>query len=201
MPMHLLHAVRGPLALEVVPLHRTLKAAALRHARHINGLHAFHHLDRDLATHSQFACRPAQLANESLRLRSRLGRRLRPGIRKLLGALAVQIGNMTTFTATGQAARLIGKPKLNRVIAIVLLGPHLKHVTRARLNNGDGDAQPRLVINLRHPDLAAEYSLGHRNIPSGLVAPRDSETSLSHYPRCFQSIKPLRGWLFTLLKL
>ena len=36
--MHLLHAVRGPLAVEVVPLHHAGGAAALAGADHVDGL-------------------------------------------------------------------------------------------------------------------------------------------------------------------
>ena len=110
------------------------------------------------------------------------------GCRQLFRPLAVQLGNMTTFTATGQAAGLIEKAELHRFVAIALLGANLEHVTRARLNDGDGDAIPRLVINLRHPDLAAEYSLGHRYVPvvGCLAGPRVISSRITR--ASFQSI-------------
>ena len=89
-------------------------------------------------------------------------RRSNTAMATTIAPLAIQTGNMTTFTATGQAAGLIEKTQLHRVVTVTLLRAHLKHATRARLNDGDGDAIPRRIINLCHPDLAAEYSLGHR---------------------------------------
>src|SRR4029079_8797076 len=93
---------------------------------------------------------------------------------QLFGAIAFEFRNMTTFAATGQPPRLIETAKLDSFVAIALLRSHLEHVTRAGLHNGDGDAQPRFVIDLRHPDLAAEYSLSHRDIPVIFVAPQDA---------------------------
>src|SRR4051812_44019267 len=85
---------------------------------------------------------------------------------------------MTTFAAAGEPPGLIEKAELHGLVAVVLLGADLEHMTRAGLHNGDGDAQSRFVINLRHPDLAAEYSLRHRCSPYatyGLVASQDRE--------------------------
>ena len=101
---------------------------------------------------------------------------------ELLGAFAFQLGNMTTFATARQSPRLVEKAELHRLIAVVLFGANLEHVTRARLHDGHGDASPVLVIDLRHPDLAAEYSLSHRDIPRDLVAPRDREKE-SHITR------------------
>src|SRR5262249_30986459 len=90
---------------------------------------------------------------------------LHAGRSQLLRTLAFELGNMTTFTAAGEASGLVEKAELHCVVAVALLAADLEHVTRARLHDRDGDAIPRFVINLRHPDLAAEYSLGHRDIP------------------------------------
>src|SRR4051812_18701611 len=125
--MHLLHAVRGPLPFKVVPLHHARVAAALCQARDIDFLHAFQRLNRDLAAHRDldvfylylgffflglFAFRgwggflydlphagSAQLADESLRLATGLVGHLHAGSTELLGSLAFELGNMTTFTA------------------------------------------------------------------------------------------------------
>src|SRR5205809_7077116 len=72
---------------------------------------------------------------------------------------------MTTFAATSEPPRLIEKAQLHGLVTVVLCRADLEHVTRAGLHNRHGDAKPRFVINLRHPDLAAEYSLRHRRSP------------------------------------
>src|SRR5207253_8259075 len=73
-----------------------------------------------LPIYLQLAGRPAQLADEALRLAAGLVGNLRPRRAQLLGALAFELGNMTTFTAAGQPSRLIEKAELHGVIAIVL---------------------------------------------------------------------------------
>src|SRR5262245_29281684 len=174
--MHLFHAVAGPLTLEIVALHCPRETAALRHASDVDGLHAFEHIDRDLPANFRFTGRTTQLANEPLGFAAGLIGRLHAGGGELLRAFAFELGNMATFTAAGEAPRLVEKAELHCVVAVVLPGANLEHMTRARLHDRDGDAGPRFVINLRHPDLAAEYSLGHRKIPSGQFAPQDRES-------------------------
>src|SRR5207302_322292 len=88
--------------------------------------------------------------------------------RTLFGALAVELGNMTSDTSIGQAARLIGEAQLDRFVAISLHGADLKHVARAGLDDRHRDHLPRFVVELRHPDLAAEYSNSHRSVPCQL---------------------------------
>ena len=163
--MALLHAVRGPLAGEIVPLDGPGEAAAFADARDIDGLHFRKRIDFDLAADRQFAGRTADFADESLRLATGLGEKLDAGGRTLLRALAVELGNMTTDTSTGQAARLIGKAQLNRLVAVSLDGADLQHVARAGLDDRHRDHLPRLIVELRHPDLAAEYSDCHRSEP------------------------------------
>src|SRR5262245_52438910 len=160
--MDLLHTVRGPLSLEIVPLHGPAKAAAFREARDIDRFHAVEHADRHVLADLRFANGAAVLADESLRLAAGFVRQSDAGGHELLGSLAVELGNVTTLTATGQAAGLIEKAQLHRFVAIALRRANLEHATRARLNDGDGDAIPRRIVNLCDPDLAAEYSLGHR---------------------------------------
>ena len=143
-----LHAVRGPLALEVVPLHDAREAAALGHAGDIDGLDAVEGFDGDVLADLGPPIGAAQLANESLRLAAGLRRAGSTPAGAAFGSLAFEIGNMTTFTAAGQAARLIEKAELDRFVAIALLGADLEHVTRAGLHDGDGDALSRFVVNL-----------------------------------------------------
>src|SRR5207253_2938099 len=82
----------------------------------IDGPHALQHITRELTAHLQIAQRAAQLADESLRLAAGLVERLSAGGGKLFGALAFELGNMTTFTATSEAPRLIEKAKLHGII-------------------------------------------------------------------------------------
>jgi hypothetical protein len=85
---------------------------------------------------------------------------------------------MTTFTATSPAAvallggpfrifspQFIGETELHGFVAVAVLGTDLEHATRAGLHDRYGDGIASLVINLRHPDLPAEYSLSHRDFP------------------------------------
>ena len=74
---------------------------------------------------------------------------------------------MTTFTATGQAAGLIDKAQLDRFVAVASVGADLQHVARAGLDHRHRDHLARFVEDLRHPDLAAEYSDSHRSVPCG----------------------------------
>ena len=72
---------------------------------------------------------------------------------------------MTTLTAAGQPPGLIGKAQLDRLVAISLDRANLQHVARASLDDRHRDYLPRLIVELRHPDLAAEYSNCHRSVP------------------------------------
>ena len=139
---------------------------------------------------STSTCRPtasspagaAELADESLRLATGLGEQLDAGRGTLLRALAVELGDVTTFTAAGQAAGLIEKAELHRFVAIPLLGADLKHVARARFDHRDRDHIARFVVNLRHPDLAAEYSDSHRSVPCGQLPVGRRENLRPAYP-------------------
>src|SRR5207244_4281097 len=111
----------------------------LGQARYIDGLHAFEYLDRYLAANFRLANWPTQLANESLRLTTGLVRSRHASGGQFFRPLAFQIGNSTTFTAAGEAPRLIEKAELHCVVAVALLGSDLEHVTRARLHDGHGD--------------------------------------------------------------
>src|SRR5687768_7133296 len=84
---------------------------------------------------------------------------------------------MTTLTAKGQAAGLIEKAELNRFVTIALQRANLENATRAGLNDRDGNGVASLVINLCHPDLSAEYTLGHRNVSYGLVVVPESKAA------------------------
>ena len=121
--------------------------------------------DFDLAADGQIAGGTRDFADELLRLAVGLGQQFDAGRRSLLGAFAVELGNLTPVTAIGQAARLVGKAELHRFVAVPLLGADQKYVARARFDHRHRDHLARFVVNLRHPDLAAEYSDRHRNVP------------------------------------
>src|SRR5207237_1097460 len=115
--MHLLHAVRGPLAFEIVPLHYAGVAAALRQPGDIDRLDAVEHFDGDSRTDFGLAGWSAQFANEALGFAARFVGNLNAGRGQLLRPFAFELGNMTTFTAAGEAAGLVEKAELHRLIA------------------------------------------------------------------------------------
>ena len=63
---------------------------------------------------------------------------------------------MTTFTAAGQAAGLVEKADLHRLVAVALRGAQLQHVAGPGFDHGHRDYVAGFVKNLSHPDLAAE---------------------------------------------
>ena len=84
----------------------------------------------------------------------------------------VELGNMTTYTSTREPPRLIGEAQLDGLVPISFDGPDLQHVARAGLDDRHRDHLPSLVVELRHPDLAAEYSNCHRSVPCQLSCGR-----------------------------
>src|SRR6185369_16117586 len=107
--------------------------------------------------------RAADLADESFWLAIGLREQLDACGRTLLGAFAFELGNMTADTSSRQTARLIGEAQLNGFITISFDGADLQNVARAGLDDRHRDHLPRFVVELRHPDLAAEYSNRHRS--------------------------------------
>ena len=158
MPVAFLHAVRCPLAREIVTLHGPRKAAALAGARHIDRLGFRKGSDIDLRADLKFARRAADLANESLRFAIRLGGRVDNRFAPFPGAFAVKLGDMTTPATAGTMARDIPKTKLHRLVPIALTRTNLQNVAGARLDDSHRNDFPRLVVDLCHLDLAAEDS-------------------------------------------
>jgi hypothetical protein len=70
--------------------------------------------------------------------------------------LTIELGDMTSLTASGQAARLIEKAELNGIVAIAIGSAQLEYAARTCLEYGDRDCSPGFVKNLSHPDLTAE---------------------------------------------
>src|SRR5262249_13194563 len=118
MAMHFLHAVRGTLTLEVVPLHRPLKALALARRSNVDRRHLLAAPDRPLLADRHLACRSAKLANKSLRLTIGFGGQLHPCLGSRFRTCAVELRYVTALTATGQTPRHIGKAKLHRLVTI-----------------------------------------------------------------------------------
>ena len=70
-------------------------------------------------------------------------------------AFAVELGNVPTLAAGGQTAGLVEKAQLHGLVSVALFRPELKDVTGTGFDHRDRD-DIALVVNLRHPDLAAE---------------------------------------------
>ena len=155
--MHLFHAVAGPLAGEVMPLHDPRRAAALGHPGDIDRLDLGQVIDAELLADFQPpAGRHAELADKPLRFAGRLGDRLHPGRPTPLLSLALQTGDLTAGTATGKASGFVPKAQLDRLVSVPQRRPHLEDRARPGLDHRHGDALAGGAENLRHPDLAAE---------------------------------------------
>src|SRR5215210_2918736 len=74
---------------------------------------------------------------------------------------------MTTNTAICQATRFIVETQLDGFVSVSFDGADLQHVARAGLDDRHRNDLPRIVEELRHPDLAAEYTNCHRSVPCG----------------------------------
>jgi len=133
--------------------------------RDIDRLHFGECIDFDLATDGHFADRTADFADESLRLAVGFGKRFDSACGTPLGAFAIELGYMTTDTASCQATRLIRETELNGFVPISFDRADLQHIARAGLNDRHRNDLPRLIEELRHPDLAAEYTNCHRSVP------------------------------------
>jgi hypothetical protein len=106
---------------------------------------------------------------------------------------------MTTFTAGGQAAGFIAKPELDRLITVAIGRLDLQHAAGAGLNDRYRYGIAAFVKYLCHPDLAAEYSNRHRNIPVILLlggsqklrCRHECQRNASAYPQSIQFIRCL----------
>jgi hypothetical protein len=105
--VHFFHAVTGALTREVVTLHHTRITASLAGTRHIYGLDFRQRVDRHLLSHLIAVGRTTKLAHKPFWLTVRLLGRLDTGGRQLATALAAELRDMTTLTASGKASRLI----------------------------------------------------------------------------------------------
>ena len=83
-------------------------------------------------------------------------------------ALRIEPKNASTLAAIGQPTGLIQVAQLHGRVPIFFLGTNLQHVARAGFQDRHRDYLPRFIVDLRHPDLPAEYSLTHRSTPYGL---------------------------------
>src|SRR5262249_50590616 len=137
MPVHFLDTVRGPLAFEVVPHHDARGAATFGDADDVDPFHLGQMRDVKLLPDSNAFDRAAKLADEPLRFAVGLGEQLDTSFRASLAALAVELGNVTTFTAAGQAARAIVEAQLHRLVTVALFGAQLQHVARAGFDHCD----------------------------------------------------------------
>jgi hypothetical protein len=154
--MHFFHAMRCSLALEVVPLHRALKALALARARDIDGSDFLKNVDGQLLSDFHSIGRAAEFANESLRFAIGFGKKFDARFGASLRTAAVEFGDMPTFAASGQTSGFIAEAKLNRFVVIAIGRADLQHAAWAGFDHCHRNDGARLVKYLCHPDLAAE---------------------------------------------
>jgi len=154
--MAFLNAVRGTLAVKVVPLHHAGRTAALAGAGHVDGFDVSEQADVERLADLELSLGIAELANDSLGFHAGTVGQLHSTGTEAPGALAIEFGNVTTFAAAGQSSRLIREAHLHGLVPIALRGTELEYVARTCLDNRDGNHVPDFVKYLRHPDLAAE---------------------------------------------
>jgi hypothetical protein len=165
MPMHPLHAMTGTLPRKVMTLHHTSEPAALADAKHINKRNIGKNVNAKLLANIQavFFTVGTKFTHKPLWLTARPWQRLTTRSNKPLLPLATQRHHMATLATTGKTPRLVAKPQLNRLIAIGLNRPQLQHNARTGLYDRDGNQVARLVVHLRHSNLAAEQSDWHQS--------------------------------------
>ena len=133
----------------------------------------------------------AEFADEPLRLAAGLGSELDAGLGPRLGALAVELGNMTTFTAAGQAAGLVEKAELHRLVSVALFGAQLQHVAGPASITVTGTTLPLSSKICVIPTLRPSNPIAIAVIPV-VCCRRERERDSSHaprlYPRSFQCI-------------
>jgi hypothetical protein len=159
--MNLLHTVRRTLTGEVMPLHHTSKTTTLTGARNINCLHFRQDINLDFLTQLISVRTTAKLTDKLLGLTARLRRNLDTCSGPRLRPLTTDFRNVTTLTLAGQSPGLIKIPQLDGFIAITILGPQLRYMTRAGCNDRHRNCLTLLVVDLCHPDLPAEYPFTH----------------------------------------
>src|SRR5205823_2250659 len=82
--------------------------------------------------------------------------------------------------------RFVRESQLDGFVPISFDGADLQHVARTGLNDRHRNDLPSIVEELRHPDLAAEYTNCHRSVP--VVSCRTgARGSAPTYPFDFQS--------------
>ena len=105
--MHLLDAVRGPLAVEIVPFHHAGGAAALAGADHVDRFDLGEDVDLQFLADLKPFGGTAKLANESLRLAGCLRRGLDSGRGTALLPFAIELGDVAASGAAGKTTGLI----------------------------------------------------------------------------------------------
>ena len=154
--MHLFHAVAGPLAGEMVPLHDARRPPALGDAGDIDRLDFGQVIDAELLAHFEASQPPRETRARTAAARKPPWHRLHAGRRTPLLTLAFQAGDVAAGAAAGKATGFVREAQLNRLVPVVLRRLHLEDVARPRLDHRHGDDLAGRVENLRHPDLAAE---------------------------------------------
>jgi hypothetical protein len=177
MAVNLLDAVRRSLAGKMMPLDHAGEAAPLGDAGDVHSRDAVEDLDRELLADFGAIRRTANLTHKPLRFASSLGGNFNAGRGAAARSLAVQLGDMTTFAAASQAPGLVLKTELDRFVSVAIRGANLQHCAGADLEDGHRNRLSRLGKYLRHPDLAAEYSLSHRSCALWSVAARERAAS------------------------
>ena len=180
--MHLFDAVRGPLAVEIMPFHHAGGAAALARADHVDRFDLGEDVDLQFLADLQAIDSTAELANETLRFAIGLWHGLDAGGGTAPLPFAVEFGDLTASGAAGKTAGLIEIAQLNGLVAVFLLCPQLKDAAGASLDHRCRDHLAGLIKNLCHPDLAAEQSNYHRSLPLCYAARREPPTLSRVYP-------------------
>ena len=165
MAVYFLHAVRRALPLEMVPLDHARGTTSFRRADDVDREDSLECPDPYSLADLDSVGRDAELANQTLRLAVGFGNGGYAGSGSAFLALTIEFGDVPANTAGGKTAGLVQKAQLNCFVPVSILRSELKDMTGTRLNHGDGNNVTRRAEYLSHPDLPAEQSNSHRDLP------------------------------------
>src|SRR5262249_28754933 len=103
----------------------------------------------------------ANFTDETLGLAIGLGQQRHAGRLPRLVPLRLDLGDVAALRANRITARLVHVAKLEGRIAILLFVFDLQHSAGAAFEDGDGYRQTLVVVDLGHPDLAAQKAKAH----------------------------------------
>src|SRR5262249_38007323 len=103
-----------------------------------------------------------QVDGEGLPL-GHLGRAVLADLADITLGLGVDLAGVAALGLRGVLPLLVIEAELQRVVPVALLGPDLEDHAGAAFQDGHGQYDPVLLVDLGHADFAAEKSHSHRS--------------------------------------